>query len=58
MQIDYYRECKIFRSDDDIRTIYNCLEKLVDHIEHRSKQAVSFRLSSHTKQATLGISFS
>ena len=32
-QIDYYRETKIFKSHEDINTIYDCLEKLVDHIE-------------------------
>lgn len=32
-QIDYYRETRIFKSQQDIETIYNCLEKLVDHIE-------------------------
>ena len=32
-QIDYYRETRIFKSQEDIKTVYNCLEKLVDHIE-------------------------
>ncbi|MEO6290964.1 MAG: hypothetical protein ABIO76_13635, partial [Ginsengibacter sp.] len=32
-QIDYYRETRIFKSQQDIETVYNCLEKLVDHIE-------------------------
>ncbi|MEP6594648.1 MAG: hypothetical protein ABJA71_01830 [Ginsengibacter sp.] len=32
-QIDYYRESLIFKSQQDIETVYNCLEKLVDHIE-------------------------
>ncbi len=32
-QIDYYRETRIFKSQEDIKTVYNCLEKLVNHIE-------------------------
>ncbi|MEP6950114.1 MAG: hypothetical protein ABI863_12590 [Ginsengibacter sp.] len=32
-QIDYYRETRIFKSQQDIETVYTCLEKLVDHIE-------------------------
>lgn len=32
-QIDYYRETRIFKSQQDIETVYNCLEKLVDYIE-------------------------
>ncbi|MDQ6889921.1 MAG: hypothetical protein M3Z56_06565, partial [Bacteroidota bacterium] len=32
-QIDYYRETRIFKSQQDVETIYNCLEKLVDYIE-------------------------
>ena len=32
-QIDYYRESNIFKSQQDIETVYSCLEKLVDYIE-------------------------
>lgn len=32
-QIDYYRESKIFGSGEDIVTVYNCLDKLVDYLE-------------------------
>jgi hypothetical protein len=41
-QIDYYRESKVFGSDQDIITIYNCLEKLVDHIENQVEAGVKF----------------
>ena len=32
-QINYYCETKVFKSQQDIITVYNCLEKLVGHIE-------------------------
>jgi hypothetical protein len=32
-QIDYYKESRIFKSQQDIETVYDCLEKLVNHIE-------------------------
>ena len=41
-QIDYYRETKIFASHDDIITLYNCLEKMVDHIESQVEAGVKF----------------
>jgi mRNA-degrading endonuclease HigB of HigAB toxin-antitoxin module len=42
MQIDYYRECKVFKSSEDIVTVYNCLEKLVDHIEQQVEVGYKF----------------
>jgi hypothetical protein len=41
-QIHYYYESKIFASHEDIITIYNCLEKLVDHIEKQVEAGVKF----------------
>ena len=41
-QIDFYRETKIFRSAQDILTIYNCLEKLLDHIEEQTEYGYKF----------------
>jgi hypothetical protein len=41
-QIDYYRESKIFGSNEDILTIYNRIEKLVDHIENQVEAGVKF----------------
>ena len=34
-QINYYRESKVFKSHQDIITVFHCLEKLVDHIENQ-----------------------
>lgn len=41
-QVDYYRESKIFKSDNDIITVYHCLEKLVDHIEQQVELGYKF----------------
>ena len=57
MQIDYYRECKIFRSDDDIRTIYNCLEKLVDHIEQQVEAGCKFPFKQPQKTSNVRYKF-
>ena len=41
-QIDYYRETKIFKSHEDIKVVYDCLEKLVDHIEMQAEYGYKF----------------
>jgi hypothetical protein len=41
-EIDYYRESKIFSSVQDIITVYECLEKLVDHIEQQVEYGAKF----------------
>jgi hypothetical protein len=41
-QIDYYRESRIFKSNEDIEAVYNCLEKLVDHIEQQVELGYKF----------------
>lgn len=41
-QIDYYRESRIFKSQQDIETVYKCLEKLVDHIELQVEYGYKF----------------
>lgn len=41
-QIDYYRESQVFKSEQDIQTVYNCLEKLVDHIELQVEYGYKF----------------
>ena len=41
-QIEYYRETKIFKSDEDIAIIYDCLEKLVSHIETQVEYGYKF----------------
>ncbi|TDH21276.1 hypothetical protein EXU57_20255 [Segetibacter sp. 3557_3] len=41
-QIDYYSQSKIFRSTQDIITVYNCLEKQIDHIEQQVECGCKF----------------
>jgi hypothetical protein len=41
-QINYYSESRIFKSQQDIETIYNCLEKLVDYIELQAEYGYKF----------------
>lgn len=42
MQIAYYRDSKVFKSEDDINTVFNCLHKLVDHIEQQVERGYKF----------------
>jgi len=41
-QIAYYTETRIFKSQQDIETVYDCLEKLVDHIETQVEHGYKF----------------
>lgn len=41
-QIDYYRQSKIFKSNNDIISIYNCLEQMVNHIEKQVECGCKF----------------
>jgi len=36
-QIEYYRECNLFESEEDVMIIYDKLEILVNHIERRAE---------------------
>jgi plasmid maintenance system antidote protein VapI len=57
MQIDYYRECKIFKSEKDIITVYNCLERLVDHIEHQVEIGYKFPFQQPQKKNNVKYKF-
>lgn len=41
-QIEYYRQSKIFKSTEDVVTIYNCLEQMIDHIEQQVECGCKF----------------
>ena len=41
-QIEYYRLSKIFKSAQDIITVYNCLEQMIDHIEQQVECGCKF----------------
>ena len=45
MQIDYYRVSKVFSSHQDILKVFDCLEKLVDHIEQQVEYGCKFPFS-------------
>ena len=41
-QIEYYHECDVFQSDEDVMLIYEKLETLVDHIERQAELGKKF----------------
>lgn len=48
-QIEYYRQSKIFKSTQDIVTVYNCLEQMIDHIEQQAESGCKFNYRQHAK---------
>ena len=48
-QIYYYRESHVFKSKQDIETVYKCLEKLVDRIELQIEYEYKFRYGGPTQ---------
>jgi hypothetical protein len=51
-QVEYYRDTKVFASDNDVETIYACLVKTIDHIEAQVEQGVKFPM--HAPQTVRG----
>jgi hypothetical protein len=43
-QIEYYEQTKVFKSPDDIASLYSCLEKTIDHIERQAELGFKFSL--------------
>jgi BetR domain len=41
-QINFYRESKLFKSHLDLLTVFDCLEKLIDHIEEQAARGWKF----------------
>lgn len=41
-QIEFYRETGVFESDDDAKGLYNCVFKLLDHLEKQAELGVKF----------------
>jgi hypothetical protein len=54
-QIEYYRDTKVFASDQDVEAIYSCLQKTIDHLEAQVEQGVKF--SMQAPQLAKGASF-
>ena len=45
LQIQYYRDTKVFRSEKDEAAIYNDLDTLVDHVEKQAATAIKYGLN-------------
>lgn len=56
-QIEYYRNTGVFASNQDILSIYDCLQKTIDHIEHQAEEGYKFGINDTTgnKNATYKI---
>ena len=54
-QIEYYKDTGLFASDDDLTTLYACLQKMIDHIEAQAEQGVKF--STHAPHPVNGTPF-
>ncbi len=49
-QIEYYKDTNVFASKKDIITLYECLEKMVDHIEDQAE--AGYKFNRNAKGAT------
>ena len=54
-QIEYYKDTKMFASDEDLSTVYACLQKTLDHIEAQAEQGSKF--SMQAGKPPMGASF-
>ena len=45
-QIEYYKDTNVFNSKSDIRVLYECLEKMVDHIEAQAEEGYKFNINN------------
>ena len=48
-QIEYYKDTNVFNSKKDILILYECLEKMVDHIEAQAEVGYKFNLNAPEK---------
>ena len=55
-QIEYYKDTNVFNSKNDILILYECLEKMVDHIEAQAEAGYKFNYgTTGTRGATVKI---
>lgn len=55
-QIEYYKDTNVFNSKNDIIILYECLEKMVDHIEAQAEAGYKFnRNAKGSKRASVKI---
>lgn len=47
-QIEYYKDTNVFASKSDIIILYECLEKMVDHIENQAE--IGYKFNRNTKE--------
>jgi hypothetical protein len=43
-QIEYYKDTRVFANRDDIVTLYECLEKTIDHIQRQAESGYKFSI--------------
>jgi hypothetical protein len=41
-QIEYYKDARLFASEDDLNRVYDSLERMVDHIRHMATEGNKF----------------
>lgn len=41
-QIEYYRDTKLFASDQDLAKVYDCLQRTIDHVEEQAETGHKF----------------
>lgn len=46
-QIEYYKETGVFKSTDDVLKIYDCLEKILDHVELQAETGFKMTASGN-----------
>ncbi|HUS01791.1 MAG TPA: helix-turn-helix transcriptional regulator [Chitinophagaceae bacterium] len=55
-QIEYYKDTDVFNSKNDIIILYECLEKMVDHIEEQAEAGYKFNSNAKgSKKAPIKI---
>lgn len=45
-QIEYYKDTNLFASEEDLATVYTCLQKTVDHIEAQAERGAKFPMGA------------
>jgi hypothetical protein len=53
-QIEYYRDTKVFASNQDVLRLYECLEKIIDHIEKQAEAGFKFPINGTPAQSKAG----
>jgi len=54
-QIDYYKQTGVFSSEEDVFRIYDCLEKVIDHVEAQAE--AGYKSTYGKKESSKGAAF-